>query len=187
MRRSKADIRLDGASATVRMKLDGYGEVDLATGSAFLDHMLHAFARTGGLDLKVKASGSSYQRSVAVGRVLGAALDKALGDKSGIRRYGWAAVPMDESLAEVALDISGREYLIMKGEFSGERIGDFDTQQIRAVIESMVNAAQLTLNIRFEGKNDHHKAESLFKALGLALKDAVKVEGVGIPSTKGVI
>lgn len=178
---------MDGASATVRIKLDGNGEVDLATGSAFLDHMLHAFARTGGLDIKAKASGNSYHRSVAVGKALGTAMNKALGDKSGIRRYGWAAVPMDESLTEVALDISGREYLIMKGEFSDDRIGDFDTQQIRAVIESMANAAQLTLNIRFEGENDHHKAESLFKALGLALKDAIKVEGIGIPSTKGVI
>jgi imidazoleglycerol-phosphate dehydratase len=149
--------------------------------------MLHSFAKTSSLNIAAKASGSVHQVPAAVGRALGSAINDALGDRTGIRRYGSAAVPMDESLARVALDFSGRPYLIMRGKFSKDRIGDLHTLQIRVVIESIVNCARLTLNVSFDGENDHHKAESIFKALGLALKDAVRVEGGDIPSTKGLI
>ncbi|MHC1631114.1 MAG: imidazoleglycerol-phosphate dehydratase [Methanotrichaceae archaeon] len=188
MRSSKTDAEYLGARARVEINLDGDGAVELDTESAFLDHMLHAFARMSWIDLKASAEGEiSYQRARALGQALGSALDLALRDKKGIRRYGWAAVPMDESLAQVALDISGRPYLVMKGTFKDDLIGDLEAQHVKTVIESATEEAHLTLNIRFEGENDHHKAESLFKALGLALKEAKIVEGTKVPSTKGVL
>ena len=188
MRLGKADASAGRARASVTICLDGDGDVDLKTGSAFLDHMLHAFARAGSLDLNAIAEGGiSYQRARALGEALGLALGSAFGDKKGIRRYGWAAVPMDESMAQAALDISGRPYLIMEGGFAGDHIGDLETPQVKVVIESIINAARITLNVHFEGENDHHKAESLFKALGLALKEAKRVEGGAVPSTKGVL
>jgi imidazoleglycerol-phosphate dehydratase len=187
LRRAKSEVELGSARALVNLDLDGSGKAKLASGSAFLDHMMNSLARTGGLDLEVSATGGAYYSAVAIGRALGQSLDQALGDKSGIRRYGWAAVPMDESSAEVALDISGRPYLIFKGAFWGERIGDLEVQNIQALIDSMATAARLTVHIRFYGENDHHQAESIFKALGLALKGAVELAGTGIPSTKGVI
>ena len=187
LRRSTADIRHEGAFAKAQIDIDGTGKVDLYTGSAFLDHMLHSFAKTSGLDITVKAGGSALMTPAAIGRAIGSAINNALGERIGIRRYAWASVPMDESLAKVALDISGRPYLIMNGKFSNDRIGDLNTLQIRVVIESIVNCARLTVNVWFDGENDHHKAESIFKAFGLALKDAVLVEGGDVPSTKGII
>ncbi len=190
LRLGKADASAARARASVTICLDGDGDVDLKTGSAFLDHMLHAFARAGSIDLKaISEGGISYQRARALGEAFGLALGSAFGDKKGIRRYGWAAVPMDESMAQAALDISGRPYLIMEGRFAGDHIGDLETPQVKVVIESIINAARVTLNVRFEGENDHHKAESLFKALGLALREAkrVDVEGGAIPSTKGML
>lgn len=176
-----------GSKANVSVDLDGSGKADLSSGSAFLDHMLNAFSRTGLLDMEAKASGRSYYYCESLGNAIGLALDSALGDHSGIRRYGSAAVPMDESLAEVALDFSGRTYLVFTGNFKGDRIGDLETQQIKPFLEALSKGARLTLHIRFYGENDHHKAESIFKALGLALRQAVAKEGKGIPSTKGVI
>ena len=118
---------------------------------------------------------------------MGLALDDALGDRSGICRYGSASVPMDESLADVALDFSGRPYLIVSGEFRGGRIGDFEAMLLEPFLEALSNAAGLTVHIRFYGENDHHKMECIFKALGLALRQAAAKGGMGIPSTKGVI
>lgn len=189
LRRGTAEFDGRGSKANVGVDLDGSGKADISSGSAFLDHMLSAFSRTGQLDLEAKTSGSSYSYGycAALGNALGLALDSALGDRSGIRRYGSAAVPMDESLAEVALDFSGRTYLVFKGDFKGDRIGDLETQQIKAFLEALAAGARLTLHVRLQGENDHHKAESIFKALGLAVKDAVTKEGKGIPSTKGVI
>ena len=112
---------------------------------------------------------------------------RSLGDRSGIRRYGSASVPMDEALADVALDFSGRPYLVMAGEFRGERIGDFEVQLLQPFLEALCVGARLTLHVRFYGENDHHKAESIFKALGFAIRQAVAKEGTGVPSTKGVI
>ena len=188
MRQGRAEIEDEGAMACVEMSLDGTGKADLDTGFAFLDHMLHAFAKMSSIDLKARAKGKiSRQRAWALGLTLGRALDEALGDKKGIRRYGWAAVPMDESLSEVALDISGRPYMVMNADFKNDRIGDLASQHVMVVIEAMTAEARLTLNATVTGENDHHKAESLFKALGLALKEAKRVEGSEVLSTKGVL
>ncbi|HNZ05586.1 MAG TPA: imidazoleglycerol-phosphate dehydratase [Methanothrix soehngenii] len=172
------------AQATVN--LDGSGQAKAASGSGFLDHMLLALARTANMDL-IAESEEGLWRAQSLGKAIGLALDDALGDRSGICRYGSASVPMDESLADVALDFSGRPYLIVSGEFRGERIGDFEAMLLEPFLEALSNAAGLTVHIRFYGENDHHKMECIFKALGLALRLATAKGGAGIPSTKGVI
>lgn len=148
--------------------------------------MLIALARTANIDLVAEAE-EGFWRAQSLGRAIGLALDDALGDRSGIYRYGSASVPMDEALADVALDFSGRPYLVISGGFRGERIGDFEVMLLEPFFEALSSAAGLTLNIRFYGENDHHKMECIFKALGLALRQAAALGGVGIPSTKGVI
>ncbi|MGD0952485.1 MAG: imidazoleglycerol-phosphate dehydratase [Methanotrichaceae archaeon] len=187
MRKGSSDLEFRGTKASVNIDLDGSGKVSLSSGSAFLDHMLAAFSGTSRVDLEAKAEGSSYQIVVVIGRAIGLAISDALGDHSGIRRYGAAVVPMDESLAEVALDFSGRPYIVFCGQFAGSSIGDLETQDIKAFMESLADGARLTLHTRFYGENDHHKAESIFKALGFAVRDALRKEGTGVPSTKGVI
>lgn len=187
MRPGKANIDFHGAKAAVSLDLDGSGRADLASGSGFLDHMINSLARTSLMDIEAMAEGGAYGRSCALGGALGRSFDQALGDKSGIHRYGFGIVPMDEALAEVALDFSGRAHLVVQGRFEGDLIGDLEAENILAFMEHLSNEGRLTLHIRFYGENDHHRAESIFKALGLALREAVRVEGTGIPSTKGVI
>jgi imidazoleglycerol phosphate dehydratase HisB len=187
LRNGKIDLEFSGATAKVSLDLDGSGKANSRSGSAFLDHMLAAFSKTAKIDLEISANGSSYYRAVTLGRAIGQAINDALGDHVGIHRYGCSNVPMDESLAEISLDFSGRPYLIFRGEFAGSKIGDLDTQEIKAFMESMTDGARMTLHIRFYGDNDHHKAESIFKALGLAIGEAIRKVGNGVPSTKGVI
>ena len=186
MRKGRVEAEVEGVKAVAGVDLDGTGNIDLSSGSGFLDHMLHAFSMTGQLDLEAKAP-RSYWGTIALGKALGMAMDDALGDHSGIRRYGFASVPMDEALAQVSLDFSGRPYLIFKGVLLGDLIGDLETQRIKAFLESLSVGGRLTLHIRFYGENDHHMVESVFKALGLAMRESVFREGAGIPSTKGVI
>jgi len=188
MRKGEGISEVGGARAKVDVNLDGKGDSDLDSGSGFLDHMLCALARMSKIDVRAKAEGGiAAQRARALGLALGEALAAALGEKRGIRRYGWAAVPMDEALAEAALDLSGRPYLVMKGEFESEVIGGLESQNVRMILQALTEEGLLTLNVRFEGENDHHKAESIFKALGLALKEAKRVEGTEVLSTKGVL
>jgi len=188
MRKGEGGSEVGGARAKVELNLDGKGDADPKSGSGFLDHMLLALARMSGIDLHAKAEGGiAAQRSRALGLALGAALTQALGEKRGIRRYGWAAVPMDEALAQVALDLSGRPYLVIKGEFKNDLIGDLASQDLKAILSALAEEGLLTLNVKFEGDNDHHQAESIFKALGLAARQAVGLEGKGVPSTKGLI
>lgn len=188
MRKGEGIIEVGGAQAKVELDLDGMGESDIDSGSGFLDHILGALARMGGIDISAKAGGGvSPQRSRAVGLALGAAIAAALGDKKGAKRYGWGAVPMDEALAKAALDLSGRPYLVMRGRFDGQMIGDLSTQDVKPLLSALVEGGRITLNVEFEGENDHHKAESVFKAVGLALKEAKKVEGTLVLSTKGVL
>ena len=186
MRKGVANAEFRGSKASASLDLGGSGKAIVCSGSGFLDHMLAALARTGQLDLTAQAEPGFY-KTEALGAAIGQSLDSALADRSGIRRYGSASVPMDESLADVALDFSGRPYLTVTGEFRGERIGDFDVQLLPSFLESICVGARLTLHIRFYGENDHHKMESIFKALGFALRQAVAKEGTGVPSTKGVI
>jgi imidazoleglycerol-phosphate dehydratase len=153
--------------------------------------MLNSFAKHGSFDLFIKASGDltvdDHHTVEDVGITLGSALQKALGDKSGIERFGEARVPMDEALAVVAVDISGRSFLAFNAVFESQKIGGFNPRNTRHFFESLVSNAGINAHLSVTGENDHHKAEALFKAFGIALKRAIKISGEGVPSTKGVL
>ena len=176
------------------LDLDGTGAGERTTGVGFFDHLLDALARHGGLDLDVRVDGDletgSHHTVEDTGIALGQALDEALRDRAGIRRYGQAVVPMDEARASAALDISGRPFTSVDGEFPVESVGDFETELTEEFFRAVANAAKLTLHVRIEaGRNAHHMVEASFKAFARALREAVedddRVEGV--PSTKGVL
>ena len=176
---------------TASLKLDG-GEVKIDTGIGFLDHMLTALGVHSGFGLTLEAKGDLYvdghHTAEDVGIVLGKAFCEALGDKGGIVRYGSAFIPMDEALGFCAVDISGRPFLVFNAEFVNEKIGELDTCLIEEFMRAFAFNAGITLHLRCEyGKNDHHKAEALFKALAYALKTAVKQNSGEIVSTKGVL
>ncbi|MEM7348773.1 MAG: imidazoleglycerol-phosphate dehydratase HisB, partial [Chloroflexota bacterium] len=157
----------------ISLNLDGTGQVDIATGVGFLDHMLHALARHARIDLTIKATGDlhidEHHTVEDVGIVLGRTLAQALGDRKGIVRMGHAIVPMDEALAMVAVDFGGRGYFVFDGEFSTERIGQMGTSLVPHFFESMAHEGKLNLHARLlAGKDDHHRAEALFKALARA-------------------
>ena len=178
---------------SVKLDLDGGAHADISTGIGFLDHMLTALAVHGGFSLEVSAKGDLYvdghHTAEDIGIVLGMAFKEALGDKSGIMRFGSAFVPMDESLAFCALDISARPFLVFNAQFTNERVGEFDTCLTEEFMRSFAFNAGITLHLRCEyGSNDHHKIEALFKALAYALKTAVKRNTDGsVVSTKGVL
>lgn len=179
---------------TVSVQLDGSGITDVATGIGFFDHMLTLWARHGLFDLTVRMQGDLYvdgHHSVEdAGIVLGQALLKALGDKAGIKRYGTVFVPMDEALAMVSLDISGRPYLVFEGELPSVKIGEFDSELLEEFLRALAVHAGLTLHVRIVyGKNAHHMVEAVFKALGRALDEATRKDEriVGVMSTKGML
>ena len=172
--------------AEAEVYLDGEGKATVSSGSGFLDHMLTALAKTTGWDLKAKNEPGIHNIE-ALGAAIGQALDKSLGERRGIRRYGSASVPMDEALSDVSLDFSGRPYLILSGELKCARIGDFDSDLLAPFLEALAVGARLTLHVRFYGDNDHHKIESNFKPLGLAARQAVGLEGNAVPSTNGLL
>jgi imidazoleglycerol-phosphate dehydratase len=174
------------------LAIDGSGKFDIKTGSKMFDHMLTHIAQHGLFDIKIKASGWDQHHVVEdVAIALGQALNKALGDKKGITRMGHAIVPMDEALATVAVDISGRGYAMMDVSFGRKKIGDLETDLVRHFLETFAQEAKINLHAQVtSGKNDHHKAEALFKALGRALDSATKIDvrlSGKVPSTKGVI
>ncbi len=191
MRTAKQKRKTRETSIEIKLNLDGSGSADIDTGVAFFDHMLTSLTRHGRLDLTVQAQGDvhvdEHHTIEDVGIVLGGALSKALGDKNGIARFGEARVPMDEALAEVALDLGGRSYLIFDARFMSPKVGDFGTQMTRHFFESLVSNAGINVHMKVEGENDHHKIEALFKAFAVALRRAAVVDGVGVPSTKGVL
>jgi imidazoleglycerol-phosphate dehydratase len=173
--------------------LDG-GESGSQTGVGFLDHMLDLLARHGRLGLRVEADGDletgAHHTVEDVGIVLGQALDEALGDRAGIRRYGSALVPMDESLAECAIDISGRPYCAFAADLPPTSIAGFDTELAEEFFRAVANSAKLTLHVNVrEGTNAHHMIEASFKAFARALRVAVSIdpEESGVPSTKGTL
>ena len=180
---------------TLALALDGSGKADIATGVGFFDHMLTAFARHSGFDLTIEARGDlhidAHLLVEDVGIVLGVALREALGDKRGITRFGQALIPMDEALAQAAVDISGRAFLAWNVEFERESLGDMDTQLIEEFVRALAFNALITLHVtRLAGVNAHHVAESAFKAVARALRMAASIDGAGrnaIPSTKGVL
>jgi imidazoleglycerol-phosphate dehydratase len=177
----------------VTLDLDGSGKAEVATGIGFLDHMLTALARHALLDLTVAARGDlhidDHHTTEDVGIVLGQAVRQALGDKRGIRRYGAATIPMDEALAEAALDISGRPFLAWQVAFQRPKIGSFDTELVEEFFRAFAFNAGLTLHLTLKaGTNAHHVAEACFKALARALRMAVEPDprsAGAIPSTKG--
>jgi imidazoleglycerol-phosphate dehydratase len=178
----------------VKLNLDGTGKATFDTPVGFLNHMLDLLARHALVDLAVRASGDTevdlHHTTEDIGICLGQALNEALGDKAGIARFGWAAVPMDEALAQVALDISGRAYLGYNVAFPGEHIGEFETELVEEFLGGFVNHAKITLHVTVPyGTNDHHSAEAVFKSVAVALRGAVgrhpRISGT--PSTKGVL
>ena len=193
-RRAEINRRTHETQIQLELALDGAGRADIESPVGFLNHMLALLARHALVDLKVKASGDTgvdlHHTVEDIGICLGQALDKALGAKEGITRFASAAVPMDEALAEVALDISGRPYLVYSVRFPGERIGDFETQLVGEFLQAFVTHGKLTLHVAVPyGSNDHHMAEAVFKALARALRAAVAIDprAGGVPSTKGVL
>lgn len=176
------------------LALDGQGKVDIDTGVGFLDHLLSHVALHGLFDLTVAASGDlqidAHHTVEDVAIVLGQALDQALGDRAGIQRMGSAYVPMDEALAFVALDLSGRAYSVIQAGWHGPAIGRMPTSLVPHFLETLATQARLNLHARVEyGRDDHHQAEALFKALGRALRTAVALDErrTGVPSTKGTL
>ncbi len=180
---------------TISVNIDGTGVVTASTGIPFFDHMLSQIGRHGGLDLSIEAQGDleidAHHTVEDTGILLGEVLKMALGDKAGVRRFASVQVPLDEALVDVALDLSGRPFLHYEVPFPGERIlGDppFDPQLMEEFWRAVVTAAGFTLHITMvRGKNTHHVIEASCKAVARALRDAVRVEGTGIPSTKGTL
>ena len=183
------------AETQIRLALDlDGGAASAATGVGFLDHMLDLLARHGRLGLRVEASGDletgAHHTVEDVGIVLGQALDEALGDRAGIRRYGSAVVPMDESLAECVIDVSGRPLCVFDAELPATSIAGFDTELAEEFLRAVANGAKLTLHVSVRyGANAHHMIEACFKAFARALRVAVSVdpEESGVPSTKGTL
>lgn len=176
----------------IRVGLDGNGESNISTGLGFFDHMLEQIAKHGNIDLTVTCNGDlhvdEHHTIEDTALALGTCLLKALGDKRGIERYGFA-LPMDDCLCQVALDFGGRPWLVWNAEFRREKIGEMPTEMFLHFFKSLSDAAQMNLNIKAEGSNEHHKIEGIFKAFAHALKMAVKrdVEHFNLPSSKGVL
>jgi len=193
-RTAEIERRTGETSVSLALALDGSGAGTRATGVGFLDHMLDLLARHGRLGLVVEARGDletgAHHTVEDVGIVLGQALDEALGDRAGIRRYGSAVVPMDESLAECAIDISGRPLCVFDADLPVTTIAGFDTELAEEFFRAVANSAKLTLHITVPyGTNAHHMIEASFKAFARALREAVAIDPgeSGVPSTKGTL
>ena len=179
---------------TLKLSLDGSGAGERATGIGFLDHMLDAVARHGRLDLDVTAKGDletgPHHTVEDVGIVLGEAIDEALADRAGILRYGEAVVPMDESRARAAIDVSGRPLAVFEGDWPQRPVGDLEEGLPQEMLRAIASTAKVTLHVRIEtAGNDHHVIEAAFKAFALALRRAVALDPTetGVPSTKGLL
>jgi imidazoleglycerol-phosphate dehydratase len=176
---------------TVRLVLDGSGSTNVATGIGFYDHLLSSLGHHGLFDLEIRASGDlhvdEHHTVEDVALVMGSAFAEALGNRAGIRRFGDAAVPMDESLATAVVDVGGRPYAVVELPFRSERVGGLPLQLVEHAIEAFARSAGATINVRGSGKNDHHLAEAAFKALGRALREACERDPrrAGVASTKG--
>jgi imidazoleglycerol-phosphate dehydratase len=191
----RADIERMTGETEVRLSLDlDGGEASVATGVGFLDHMLELLARHGGLGLTVEATGDldtgAHHTTEDVGIALGQALDRALGDRSGIRRFGYMAVPMDEALGMCAIDISGRPLCLFEADLPPVSIAGFDTELTEEFFRAVATNAKLTLHLGTRyGSNAHHMIEACFKAFARALREAVERDPreSGVPSTKGTL
>ena len=181
-------------SIEIRLDLDGTGQTKVSTGLPFFDHMVDQLGRHGGFDLELTATGDlhvdAHHTVEDVGIALGECLREALGDKAGVRRFASMSLPLDEALVDVALDLSGRPYLHYEVEPGSEPLGTppFDPQLAEEFWRAFATSALITLHLDLKrGKNSHHILEASFKAVARALRDAVRVEGTGVPSTKGTL
>lgn len=188
----KVDINRSTKETQIRLLLtiNGKGTCTVKTGIPFFDHMLHAMAKHGGFDLECRVKGDlgvdTHHTIEDTGIVLGDAIKQAIGDGKGIRRFAHAIIPMDESIATVALDCGGRGYLVFSGSFGDTTVGGIPSEIVEHFFYSLCTRAGITAHITFSGRNDHHQCEAVFKAFGIALSEAlVPSKGKAIPSTKG--
>lgn len=193
-RLSEIKRKTDETDIELNLNLDGDGTFKGSTGIGFLDHMLTLFSKHGLIDLEIKADGDlvvdSHHTVEDIGIVLGSAVKEALKDKAGIKRYGTSFVPMDEALAAISLDISGRPFLVFDAKFTVDKLGNFDTEMVEEFFRAFAVNGGITLHARvLYGKNNHHMIEALFKALGRALGEAITIDQriKGVMSTKGVL
>lgn len=191
-RTSKVSRTTTETDINIKLTLDGKGSYILDTGVPFLDHMLALWSKHGMFDLDIEAQGDTgiddHHTVEDIGICLGQAINHALGNREGITRYGTAFAPMDEALAMVVVDISGRSYLSFDAQMPASKVGDFDTELVEEFLRALANHADMTMHVRLlQGKNTHHIIEAIFKGLGRAIKDAVAIDAriEGIPSTKG--
>jgi imidazoleglycerol-phosphate dehydratase len=193
VRQAKITRDTSETQIVLSVNLDGTGDSHFATGLPFFDHMLTQISRHGMIDIHIEATGDlevdAHHMVEDVGIVLGQALNEAIGDKSGITRYGHAYVPLDEALSRVVIDLSGRPGLHYRVEYTRARVGDFDVDLLREFFQGLVNHSMMTVHLdNLKGDNAHHQAETLFKAFGRALRMAVtadeRMSGI-VPSTKG--
>jgi imidazoleglycerol-phosphate dehydratase len=195
MRRAEVKRETGETKIALALDLDGTGRADVQTGVGFLDHMLHLLARHSLMDLLIRAEGDTHvddhHTTEDVGIALGQAFAKALGDKAGITRYADCLMPMDETLSRLALDISGRAFLVFRAEFPSEKIGTFDTELVREFFQAFATHGGITLHVDLiHGLNSHHIAEACFKSVARALREAVEADprlGGALPSTKGAL
>ncbi len=194
-RRAKEQRETKETKVVVEVNLDGSGRADIATGVGMLDHLLEQIARHGMIDISIAARGDlqidPHHTAEDVAICLGRAFKKALGKREGIVRFGHAIVPLDEALALVAVDLSGRGYAALDLSWTGSKVGELPTDLVDHMLWSIATESKMTLHARIlAGASDHHKAEALFKALARSLGDAVRVDprlGASVPSTKGTL
>ncbi len=193
-RKAKIVRKTRETEITVLLDIDGKGQYNIQTPVPFLNHMLELFSRHGLFELSIKASGDTeidFHHTVEdIGICLGKAFDKSLGDKKGIRRYGHASIPMDETLAQVSVDLSGRPHLSFRAQLASGKVGEFDLELAEEFFRALVNHLKATLHINLMyGENQHHILEAIFKATARALDQACSLDprNAGVPSTKGTL
>ncbi len=191
-RTAKTERKTKETEIALELNLDGQGKYEIDTGVGFLDHMLSHLSKHSKIDLVVKATGDlqvdAHHTVEDIAICLGGCLVEALGDKKGIARYGNSSVPMEDALANVAIDLSGRAHCVYKVDYRTSKIGDFDVECLEEMLRSFSNYGKFNLHIEVPyGTNSHHIAEAIFKAVGQALGAAIKITGKDIPSTKGIL
>ena len=191
-RTAKIQRKTKETDVSLELNLDGLGKYEIDSGIGFLDHMLTHLSKHSKIDLTVKAKGDlktdAHHTVEDIGICLGQALVEALGDKKGIARYGHSSVPMEETIANVSVDLSGRPSCVYNVDYRTDKIGDFDVQCLEEMLRSFSNTGKFNLHINVPyGTNSHHIAEAIFKGLGQALGAAVKIVGTDVPSTKGTL
>lgn len=191
-RTGKVERKTKETQVEVELSLDGAGRYEIDTGVGFLDHMLTHLSKHSKIDMKVRAKGDlqvdMHHTVEDIGISLGECLGEALGDKKGIQRYGHSSVPMEDALANVSVDLSGRPSCVYNAEYRTDKIGDFDVECIEEMLRSFSNTGRFNLHINVPyGTNSHHIAEAIFKGLGQSLGEAVQIVGGDVPSTKGIL